>query len=635
MSVLTVVTKQSEAVALARFGYHLARAVEEKLVVLWIEQGVEDSAPLTLRPGDEVPATAPPAVTAICRDLARGEHHPELDEAHAETPEDEPLLVEPEVAVVSLTARYRLRAVLERVETDGVVYLLVSPPRERSRLGGAPLARKLFTAAPCHTLLVRLDGAEARSCRRILIPTAGGPHADVALRLGAKLAAARGGEATALYVEPEAGDLAEEVGDRLLGRALDAAKVASSRFLKARTVLADGRTEGIARVAAEGYDLLLLGASNVGALRGQLFGTVPDRLLQGETGLIVAVVRRRRKLAERALAHLGRWLDLTVPQMSRDQRIALYEKLQSGSEWSFDFMALMCLSTAIATLGLLQSSGAVVIGAMLVAPLMTPILGAGLALLQGNPPLLRAAARALAFGYLMALAIGYLLGLSVPIPELTPELLARGGPTLLDMGVAFCAGFAAAYCLGRPGLLAALPGVAIAAALVPPIATTGVSLARGATGNARGAALLFGTNVVAIVLGAAASLYAGGIRGRRGATASQRWVRFTFVALLLGAALLALPLGSGLLSQITGRPRLGEDVRAAIEARVERHEGVRLLELKGRREEGGQVVEIVVRAGAPVSEALAGELAAAVHEALGEGWTVRVRTEVAVEVGPL
>ena len=277
------------------------------------------------------------------------------------------------------------------------------------------------------------------------------------------------------------------------------------------------------------------------------------------------MVRREWKMLHRLRHRLGRWLDLAIPQMARAERIGVYEKLHSGSEWNFDFMTLISLSTAIAALGLLQDSSAVVIGAMLVAPLMTPILGAGLALVQGNLPLLRTAGRAIALGYLMALLISLMLGLAFPIPELTPQLEARGGPTLLDMGVAFLSGIAAAFCLGRPGLLAALPGVAIAAALVPPIATTGVCLALGENAYARGSALLFGTNVVAIILGAAISLYASGVRGKRGAGSHQRWVRYSFLVLLLGTAALLFPLRSGWQSQLSGRPI---EIPATLEIRL-------------------------------------------------------------------
>ena len=145
----------------------------------------------------------------------------------------------------------------------------------------------------------------------------------------------------------------------------------------------------------------------------------------------------------------------------------------------FDFFALMFLATTIAGLGLIQNSTAVVVGAMLVAPLMTPIVGVGLGLVQGNIVLVRYAAQSIAWGAGLALVVGLSLGLLLPLPELTTELAARGGPSLLDLGVAVLSGCAGAYAMSRPNLSAALPGVAIAAALVPPLASLGIVLANG------------------------------------------------------------------------------------------------------------------------------------------------------------
>ncbi len=559
MSVLTVITRAAGAVALARLGYRVARAREEKLVVLCLDGSSsaaprdEDEAagPAVIVPGDPLPEGAGATVALVCGELERGPYADELraaDDDVAAAAALERVLPDPEVEVRWRLSSRRLEAVLAQARAVGATYLIAAKHKPRSKQ--VPLARKLFTAAPCNTLLTRLgEGGGAGKPpspsgsrgARILVPTAGGPHAAVALRLGERLASAEGGRVVPLYVASAAGELAGEVGERILQQAMVDAGVEGSRFVEPRVELAGDRSGVIARVAAEGFDLVLLGDSNVGSLRRRLFGTVPEHLLAGDRGLQVAVVRREWKLFHRLRQRLGRWLDLTIPQMARAERIALYAKLQSGSEWNFDFMTLISLSTAIAALGLLQDSAAVVIGAMLVAPLMTPIIGAGLALVQGNYPLLKIAGRAIALGYLIALLIGLAAGMIFPIPELTPQLEARGGPTLLDLGVAFLSGLAAAFCLGRPGLLAALPGVAIAAALVPPIATTGVSLALGEPATARGSALLFVTNVVAIILGAAVSLYASGVRGKRGAGSHQRWVSYTFLVLLLGTVALAPP----------------------------------------------------------------------------------------------
>jgi uncharacterized hydrophobic protein (TIGR00271 family) len=209
---------------------------------------------------------------------------------------------------------------------------------------------------------------------------------------------------------------------------------------------------------------------------------------------------------------------------------------------------LILLSTSIAGLGLLQNSTAVVVGAMLVAPLMTPIVGAGLALTQGNRHLVRHAGKSVGIGFLGALAVGLVLGAIVPTDGLSGEVLARTHPTLLDLAVALVSGVAAAYALARPNLSAALPGVAIAAALVPPVASIGIAAAHGAFGRAIGATLLFGTNVVAIILGSAATLFVLGIRGNK--DRRQPWVTPLLSTLLVVLCVFAVPLSTWLMDQV-------------------------------------------------------------------------------------
>ncbi|HAA55270.1 MAG TPA: hypothetical protein DCE42_10975 [Myxococcales bacterium] len=221
----------------------------------------------------------------------------------------------------------------------------------------------------------------------------------------------------------------------------------------------------------------------------------------------------------------------------------LFERLDRGARAEFNFITLICLSTAIAALGLIQNSGAVVIGAMLVAPLMTPMLAAGLGIVQGNIVLFRTSLHSVAVGFLCSLIVGYVFGkVAFPLYSLTPELAARGGPNVLDLIVALLSGVAAAYAMGRPGLLEALPGVAIAAALVPPIATVGISISIGEYGNALGAAMLFGTNLIAIILASAIALYALGIRPRLDEEKSRPWARHILLILSVSVMAIAIPL---------------------------------------------------------------------------------------------
>ena len=187
-----------------------------------------------------------------------------------------------------------------------------------------------------------------------------------------------------------------------------------------------------------------------------------------------------------------------------------------SSQPDFDYFALVVLSAIIATLGLLIDSAATIIGAMLVAPLMSPILGFGLASLLGDAYMLRRAGTALLRGAALAIGLAIIiawLNLHLPfvsLQELPAEVLARTRPSPIDLGVALAGGLAATFALVAPNLSAALPGVAIATALMPPLCTVGIGIALGEWDVAGGALLLFVTNAVTIAAAAIGLFFAMG-----------------------------------------------------------------------------------------------------------------------------
>jgi uncharacterized hydrophobic protein (TIGR00271 family) len=208
-----------------------------------------------------------------------------------------------------------------------------------------------------------------------------------------------------------------------------------------------------------------------------------------------------------ALRHYWRRL---VPPISQERRGELQVRLRDESDLDFSFILLVLLSSVIATLGLLMNSPATIIGAMLVAPLMSPIIGLGLGSIRGDDRLIRDATKALLQGAMLAVFIAALLTLSnrlIPFVPLTAdqlpgEVLARTRPTPMDLGVALAGGLAAAFALAMPNISAALPGVAIATALLPPLSVVGIGLAYQRWDVAGGAFLLFITNSVAIAASA-------------------------------------------------------------------------------------------------------------------------------------
>ncbi|MEZ5995813.1 MAG: DUF389 domain-containing protein [Hyphomonadaceae bacterium] len=205
--------------------------------------------------------------------------------------------------------------------------------------------------------------------------------------------------------------------------------------------------------------------------------------------------------------------------------------------------ALLCgLSAGIATLGLLQSSAAVVIGAMLISPLMGPIaaLGFGFASLDGRR--IQKAAQVVGAGALIGVGVGIALtGLS-PIRNATPEIIARTAPTLLDLAVAILSGLAGGYATVHSKGETAI-GVAIATALMPPLATLGYSIAVLRFDFALGALLLFLTNLAAIAFSFALVARMRGVaRPIRNVEFKPQYVVLGLLAFLVLATPLALTL---------------------------------------------------------------------------------------------
>ncbi|UCD36302.1 MAG: TIGR00341 family protein [Nitrospiraceae bacterium] len=196
---------------------------------------------------------------------------------------------------------------------------------------------------------------------------------------------------------------------------------------------------------------------------------------------------------------------------SPSRRASVIDEINASSQPGTRFYAMVATSTLIASLGLIANSAAVVIGAMLVAPLMTPIFGIALALVRGDGHLLKRAIQAEVIGVLLSVVMSASFGMLPLALQVTPEMLARTEPNLLDLLVAVLAGFAGTYAMIDERLSPALPGVAIATAIVPPLANAGLCLALGAYEGAAGSFLLFLANFLSILLVASAVFICAGM----------------------------------------------------------------------------------------------------------------------------
>jgi uncharacterized hydrophobic protein (TIGR00271 family) len=201
-----------------------------------------------------------------------------------------------------------------------------------------------------------------------------------------------------------------------------------------------------------------------------------------------------------------RWPLQTWLGISAAAKPKVYEQILADSDFkSLSYWLEIIFSAGIATLGLIENSPAVIIGAMLISPLMGPIMATGLALAAGDLYLgIRALTNLLA-SVALSIAFSGLVVWLVPFHSATSEIISRTTPNLLDLAIALFSGLAGSVvvCRGREDGVTAIPGVAIAVALMPPLGVMGFGLGSGVNLEIiGGAGLLFLTNLVAIVASA-------------------------------------------------------------------------------------------------------------------------------------
>ncbi|NIV40696.1 MAG: universal stress protein, partial [Anaerolineae bacterium] len=282
------------------------------------------------------------------------------------------------------------------------------PSRSRSGSLGQ-IVDAVLRDATCDVLVVRGDGAILP--KRILVPTAGGPHARAAARL-ALLLAQGGGEAVTLLcvqVGPSTSQQVEQDRCRI-EETLEG--LAPEQPPRQRMVPAASVVEGIVQ-EAQGHDLVMLGVSEETLLDRIMFGSVPLQVAARVPHTIL--VQAYRGLTGIWTRRVTRTLLRTLPTLSDEEQAELRHALSQGAQPGIDYFVLIVISCIIASLGLLLDSPAVVIGAMLVAPLMSPILAFSLGLVLGDLRLIRFSAEAILKGVALAGIIAASIGLLSPL----------------------------------------------------------------------------------------------------------------------------------------------------------------------------------------------------------------------------
>jgi uncharacterized hydrophobic protein (TIGR00271 family) len=302
------------------------------------------------------------------------------------------------------------------------------------------------------------------------------------------------------------------------------------------------------------------------------------------------------------------------PTLSTEDQLEVREELIEDAQPGRDYFILIVLSSIIAALGLLLNSPAVVIGAMLVAPLMSPILGFSLGIILGEGRLVRTSLESVFKGMMASIIVAILVGLLSPLKEMTPEILARTQPTIVDLFIALASGMAGAYAVSRKDVSAALPGVAIAAALAPPLSVVGLGFANGNMQAAGGALLLFTTNLVTISLGGVIIFSLLGIHPLNLQPETKKRVQRGVTGILFLVFLITIPLAiimKGIIKQTREQQAIE---RVLLESPL--MEDMSIVDIERTQDRNQLLISATVRSSEPLVQETVNELAQALENEL-------------------
>ncbi|MHB1355394.1 MAG: TIGR00341 family protein [Anaerolineae bacterium] len=387
-------------------------------------------------------------------------------------------------------------------------------------LGGAALDT-VVRQAPCDVAVLRTTATPLEFARyiqglqHILVGWGGGPNSVLGVQLGLKLN--NTARVTAMSVlQEDTVSTARMANEQTFKESF--AEWSDEQRLNLDTCYATNVVDGLMQEAAKGYDLVIVGATAEGLVTRFLFGNLTQKIASSAR-LPLVVVRKLR--TDQVASDNSPQRIAGIRQLSMKDQARVYQQVKQSARGDIDFRVMIILASAVASFGLLLNNVAVIIGGMIIAPLMSPIMGLSLGIIHGDRRLIRTTLVSTMLGILLAVITSLVCGLVVPNHLVTAEMYARGNPSLLDLAVALVAGIAAAYANARREVSSALPGVAVAVSLVPPLATVGLALIAGDGVVAFGALLLFTTNLVAIVAAATATFAIIGFSPMRGNTSSS------------------------------------------------------------------------------------------------------------------
>lgn len=436
---------------------------------------------------------------------------------------------------------------------DVIILGVKQATRRQVKLG--TVVENVIAAAPCGVLVYRQS--DSPSFNRVVIPIDGTIQSATAMKLGVSLALQHGATVRQMSVQYNYQYSADhEKQMREAETLMPADKRPNKQIIVGRTP-----ERNILREMTD-KDLLVMGFSQKSDFERQITDDLSNQLLNRAPGPVIMISQLEwqegiRGAIERSFLRVN-------PQLTKVEQNELIWNAQKNADSNLDYTVMIVLSAGLATLGLMINSVAVIIGAMLVAPLMSPISGFSTGMATGLIALTRRASLTMILGVVLALLISIGMGTFLPLDAPTQEMASRGSPGVLDAAVALVSGLVAAYALARKGIPAALAGVAIAAALMPPVCTIGLGIALRNINLAIGASLLFLANITFIIAAQYITFLWLGVRpdkAREGVTANLARVWWVLLAsMTVVVFVIFVQLGSQSIDEVEVSERLAEEV---------------------------------------------------------------------------
>lgn len=304
-----------------------------------------------------------------------------------------------------------------------------------------------------------------------------------------------------------------------------------------------------------------------------------------------------------------KWKQIDSPHLNH-----VRSQLLNESQLDIPYLILIISSCMIATFGLLSNSTAVIIGAMLVAPLMLPIRGLAFGALVGDHFLFKTGIVSVAVGNLLAVILSCLIGWLTGITNYGSEILARTQPNLLDLGIAVAAGAIGGYGKIQSKVSDTFAGTAIAVALMPPVCVVGLGLSQANWILSRGASLLFLTNLLGIALACMLVFLVAGY-------APLRQAGKPLLAAIILTSILLVPLGWSF-SRLVQKARLQSSIKKALTNRTVTFQQLELTNFTVNWLETPAQVLLSVNAKEPVTEKQVELLESFLKKEIGQQFTL-------------